>query len=503
MFHSFFNFNKKEKMMRKLNLKKSATLIAICALLFAGNSFADDQSGKIPITTSSEEALKYYLQGRDLADKLRRQESLKFFEKAVTADSSFALAYLYLSRYQPSAKGIFENFNKAKLLIGKISEGERLWILGREAEINGFPMIQRELYKKLVESYPQDERSHHLLGNLYFNQQEYNLAVEEYKKAIKINPDFSLPYNQLGYVYRLLVNYKEAEKVFKKYLELIPNDPNPHDSYAELLMKIGKYDESIESYKKALSLNPNFVGSHIGIAVCYNYKGKHKKARKQLQKLYDIARDDGERRRVHFALAVSYVDEGKMDKALKELEKGYALAETIDDASAMADDLDLMGNILLEGGKYDKALAKYEKEVELIEKSDLSKEVKDNIKRRYLFDAARVSLMKKDLADAKTKSDEYYKKAKAIDNLFDIQLAHELRGMIALEEKDFDKALEEFQKANQQDTYVLYRMALAYKGKGIKDKAKELCEKVVKFNALNDLYYAFIKNKAKLMLKKM
>jgi tetratricopeptide (TPR) repeat protein len=490
--------------MKQQNSIRYALLISISTfLLVIIGCAAPEQNGKIPITTTSEKAQEYYLQGRDLFEKLRVQESLQFFEKAVAEDSDFAMGYLYLSSAQPSTKGFFEKLNEAVALVDKASEGERLWILGVEAGVNGFAMKQREYFQKLAETYPKDERAHNLLGNHYFGQQDYTLAIEEYKKATQIAPDFSQPHNQLGYAYRFLENYTNAEKAFKKYIELIPDDPNPYDSYAELAMKMGKYDASIESYERALALDPNFVASHIGIATNLNFKGNHENARKQLQKLYDMARNDGERRAAHFAMTVSYVDEQKMDKALEEQNKQYALAEKINDVAAMAGDLVVMGNILLETGRFDEASAKYKRAVELVEESDLSEEVKDNTKRGYLFNAARVALEEKDFATARAKSEEYRKQVEAINNPFQIRLSHELAGMIALEEKEYDKALEELQQANQQNPYNSYRMALAYKGIGDKEKAKELCMKAAKFNALNSLNYAFIRNKAQQWLDSM
>jgi tetratricopeptide (TPR) repeat protein len=480
-----------------------AALLAICVFLLPDVAAVAGETDKMPITTISEKARGYYLKGRDLSEKLRGQESIEYYERAVAEDPDFALGYLNLAFVTPSAKGFFENLDRAKALVDKASEGERLWILGVEAAVNGFQMKQRELFREMVKAYPNDERAHNLLGNHYFGQQEYAMAIEEYEKATKINPDFSQPYNQLGYAHRFLENYAEAEKAFKKYIELIPDDPNPYDSYAELLMKIGKFDESIATYRKALALDPNFVASHIGIATNLNFKGQHKDARKQLEKLYDIARNDGERRATHFTMAVSYVDEGEVAKALNELDKQYALAEKIDDAAAMSGDLILMGNILYESGKYDKALAMYEDAVEVVKKSDLSQEVKDNTELNFLYNAAAISIKKKDFKDAGAKAKQYLEGTEAIGNPNQIRLAHQLAGMIALDEKDYDVALKELGQASQLNPYNLYRMSLAYEGKGDGKKAREFCSKAADFNALNNMNYAFIRTRAKELLEAM
>ncbi|MGH7597851.1 MAG: tetratricopeptide repeat protein [bacterium] len=469
--------------------------LTICALplVFAGFT---GNGKKVPITTSSQEARELYLKGRDLQERLQGQESLQYFEKAIAQDPNFGMAYLNFAANQPTAKGFFEQLNKAVALADKVSDGERLWILGFQAGVDGHPMKQREYYQKLVAAYPDDERAHNLLGNYFFGQQEFAQAIEEYKKVTAIAPNFSQPYNQLGYAYRSLENYADAEKAFQKYIKLIPDDPNPYDSYAELLLKMGRFDESIKQYQAALSYNPNFVASYIGISTDLCLQGKHADARAQLQKLYDIARNDGERRAALFAKTVAYIDEGNTELALAEMDKQYALAEKINDAPAMSGDLGAMGNILYESGKYDEALAKFEKSLQLIEASNLSAGVKENAKRAYLYNAGRVALMKKDLATAKAKAEEFRAQSEAAKNTFQIWLAHELAGSIALAEKNYDQAIAHFQKANQQNPYTLYRLALAYEGKGDVKNAKESYKKAARFNALSNLNYSFMRKKA-------
>jgi tetratricopeptide (TPR) repeat protein len=490
--------------MKRQHLKAYALLLSMVffMLLLIGCG-ATQEEGKIPITTESGKAKEYFLQGRELFEKLRGQDARPFFEKAIAEDEDFAMAYLFRSFVMPSVKEFWQNLNKAKELIGGVSEGERLWILGVEAGASGLPMKQREMYKQLVEEYPNDERAHNLLGNNYFGQEQYEQAIAEYQRAIQINPNFSQPYNQMGYANRFLENYAEAEKAFQKYIELIPDDPNPYDSYAELLMKMGRYDESIENYGKALEQDPNFVASHIGIATNLNFLGNHNKAREQLQELYDMARNDGERRAALFAMSVSYVDEGDFDAALEEQNKAYALAEKINDAGAMAGDNVVMGNILLEAGRIDEAADKFEKAVEIVEASNLSEDVKENTRRFYLFNAGRVAIKKGNLEEAKAKMEEFLQKAEAINHPFQIKFAHQLAGQIALEEKKWDKAIEELQQSSLQNPYNWFRMALAYKGKGDTEKDRELFERAADWNALNSMNYAFMRHRAQQMLESL
>jgi tetratricopeptide (TPR) repeat protein len=474
-------------------------LIAILAAGILGCSKPADE-GKIPITTSSVEAKKEFLKGREIAEKLQVTNSLQYLDKAIELDSNFASAYIYRALSSITAKDFFFYQGKAVALKDNCSEGERLLILATEAGTNANAAKQKEYLEKLVVLFPNDERVRLNLGNYYFGQQDYIKAIEQYKKANEIAPQFSPTYNILGYAYRQTENYAEAEKAFKKYIELIPNDPNPYDSYAELLMKMGRFDESITNYEKALTQDPNFPSAHIGIAANYMYKGDIDKGSARLKKFYDIARNDGEKRQALFAQMVLYIDAGKIDKALIELDEQFKLGENTFDVTAMSADYGFKGAILLEIGKYSDALSAFDKSEQLIALSGLSQEIKNNAQLFHHFNCADVAVSKKDLKKAKYESNEFRKTVEANGNANQIRFGHELLGKIAIVERKYDTAIEELLQANQQDPYNLYRIALSYQAKGDKVKAKEFYRKAATFNGLPAINYAFIRAKAEKLL---
>jgi tetratricopeptide (TPR) repeat protein len=470
----------------------------------AATSSADSpNAAKLPVTTASEEAKKEFLQGRDLAERLLIQDSIQHFDKAISLDPNFASAELARANSSPSAKEFFDHLKKAVSLADKASEGEKLLILSAEAGANGNPTKQKEYLDKLLAAYPNDERAQFTLGGYYFGQQDYPQAIEHYKKATELNPKYSTAFNILGYAYRQNVDYANAESAFKKYIELIPNDPNPYDSYGELLLKMGRYDDSIAQYRKALSIDPNFVNSHFAISANLLYMGKPDEATAELQKMTDKARSDGERRTALFGQTVVDVDSGKFDKALEDIDKQYALGEKISDVAAMTGDLQTKGTILLEMGKYDEAKELFERILKMTEGSSLSQEIKDNTKRFHHFNLATVALGKKDSATAKAEAEEYRKGAEASKNPAQVRQSHQLAGMIALAEKDYDKAIAELQQTGQQNPQNLYRLCQAYQGKGDNAKAKEFCTKAAGFNSLPALNYAFIRTKAQKMAAEM
>jgi Flp pilus assembly protein TadD len=187
------------------SLIPSARAIA-CALILAlgagtASVFAQatPASDKVPITTTSDEARQLYLKGRDLAEKLRATDAHTFYQQAVAKDPAFALGYVGLANTSATTKDFIGAATRAATFAGQVSEGERHIVLGLEAAMKGNASVVLTHYTELVRLFPNDERAHTLLANLYFGRQDYDSAVTHLVKATTINPSFSQPYNQLGY----------------------------------------------------------------------------------------------------------------------------------------------------------------------------------------------------------------------------------------------------------------------------------------------------------------
>jgi tetratricopeptide (TPR) repeat protein len=457
---------------------------------------ASADSGKIPITTSSDDARKEFLQGRDLTEKLQVNDSLQHFDKALSLDPNFPAAELARANASPTTNEFFDHLNKAVSLEDKASEGEKLQIQAAQAGTNGDTVKQKEYLEKLVAAFPNDERAHAALALYHFGQQEMPEVIDHYKKATELAPNYSIAYNMLGYAYRQQEDYANAEQSFKKYIELIPNDPNPYDSYAELLLKMGRYDESIAQYQKALSIDPHWVPGRFGIAADLMYQNKWPEAQAELQKMADGSRNDGELRTAYFGMAVVQSDAGHFDKALAAMDKEYAVAEKKNDVASMAADLQAKGNIQAASMKYGEAAKTFDRSHDMIQTSSLSKEIKDNSTLLHHFNMAGIAIGKNDFASAKTHTDAFLKGAEASKNPAQMKQAHELAGRLALGQKNYDTAISELQQANLQDPRNLYRMSMAYQGKGDNAKSAEYCKKAAEFNPLPQLPYAFIRTKA-------
>lgn len=68
-------------------------VLAVCVPVAAGPQ-PKATTGKVPITTSSEEARSLYLRGRELAEALRPPDARAFYKQAVEKDGNFAPGYV-------------------------------------------------------------------------------------------------------------------------------------------------------------------------------------------------------------------------------------------------------------------------------------------------------------------------------------------------------------------------------------------------------------------------
>jgi tetratricopeptide (TPR) repeat protein len=212
--------------------------------------------------------------------------------------------------------------------------------------------------------------------------------------------------------------------------------------------------------------------------------------------LFRIARSYADRRYALIAIVISYVDEGKYDKALSILDKSITMAREENATADLAAQEQLRAYLLLEFGRLEEAKQAFQRAKMLAEQSELSEEIKDYARQRFFYGKARLAIADKDLATADSALQNFRQEGENNENPDMIRAAHELAGMIAKARGDFQQALTEFAHANQQDPYTFYRIAEVHLELGNKEEALKYFSRAAKFNALNSLNYALIRQSA-------
>ena len=455
------------------------------------------------ITTSKDTALKNYLEGRELFERLRYEDASDYFDRALKDDPEFALAALNMAWVQTSSNYRYSYYQRAFASMNKVSEGEQLWLKAWQAGTNGQVKKNETYLLELAEKFPKDERVLYYTGTFYFGQHDFAKSIIYYKRAIQINPSFSPAYNQIGYAYRYLENYPAAEESFKKYIKLVPDDPNPYDSYAELLLKMGEYEVSLETYEKALEAAPGFAPSHYGIASNLIYMREYGKAREQLKHLYKISTNDQQKRQAYYGCAASYIAENNYKNAIEDLGKLLELELNRSDISEAISVQYQMAVILFEFGEFEQAAQLLDRSKKMMDESSLDSVRVRNLTEGYLFNAARLSIKMGKIDEAKKYTNDLFNLIQNSENQRLFTYHHSLLGLIALKENDYNRAIAEFKQSNLEDAFNRYRLGIAYEKSGDKEAAIKELESVITDNGLASINYVMIRNRAEQKLTRL
>ncbi len=443
---------------------------------------------EISITTSSEEALKLFMEGRDKKENIENNAGNALLDKAIAIDPDFAMAYIF--------RGGGKNIAKAVSLVDKVSEGEKHYILYSHGK------QRKEHLDALLKLFPQDQRVLQMAAFYFRSAGNFPKSIEFFRQSIDLDKNFAPAYNNLGYTYVFLEEYDKAENIFKEYIKLLPDSPNPYDSYAELLMQMGRYDDSIEQYKKANDKDTLKIFGLSGIGHNYVLKGDFKKGREYYQKLYDKTPDKDQQLTALRLMATAYLIEGKIDNAMQQYDDYREFAKKEDrNISVIRSHAD-QGYIQGELGDPLECMKHMERVVELVNTLELPEGTKEN----YLLYSTVWKCYALSVNNKFEEAETDIKKAKNMlakrdvpnGNLF----LQQTIALLELKRENYDLALEHLSKSFKGDPFNIYYESLVHEKKGNDEKAAELLKKLSSWS-LATWNYPLVRNRAMEKLKQL
>jgi tetratricopeptide (TPR) repeat protein len=273
---------------------------------------------RLPMTTSSSEARRQFLEGMQNVEELRTADALQNLRAATKADPQFAQAYILMAHFTRDPEEQKNARSTAERLSGHVSEAERLlirWMAGAQ-EGNYVPAIAA--MNDLLARYPEDQRLTFWAGAWLWNQQRYGQAVLVLERALTSNPDYPAALNELAYAYAYSGNFEKAFGAMDRYVALQPNEPNPHDSYGELLRMAGRFDDALREYRASIRLDPNF-GSELGVADTYAVMGNEQDARDEYARAIVFAGTNQDKIAYELQSALTWIREGNRKEAERTL----------------------------------------------------------------------------------------------------------------------------------------------------------------------------------------
>ncbi|MDA0749064.1 MAG: tetratricopeptide repeat protein, partial [bacterium] len=112
-------------------------------------------------------------------------------------------------------------------------------------------------YQKVLSAEPGRAGVQAMLGNVLYEQEKYEEAVEAYRQAILLNPKDHSSINNLAWVYSIWgENLDDGIRLSRRALRLSPDSPTYLDTLAELYYKKAEYERAAEIIRYAISLQP-------------------------------------------------------------------------------------------------------------------------------------------------------------------------------------------------------------------------------------------------------
>jgi len=246
------------------------------------------------------------------------------------------------------------------------------------------------------------------------------------------------------------------------------------------LIREGKPDEALALYQTILKSDPNSLPAHNSAGTLLDLLGRGEEARQHFQKAIDLAPNPGAKANARRAMAMSWGFSGNCKETVRYEQmviQHYAEAKDFYQQGEMADEA---ARVCIDNGDLDTALQWYRTGHDLgLKEPDISADRKSLWEFRWEHAQARIAARKGN----QTEADKHVKAAKAILDA-DPEMARQqavffpyLAGYVAFYRGDYQNALDQLQKANQNDPFIQCLMGDAYEKLGQKEKALELYKK--------------------------
>ena len=111
------------------------------------------------------------------------------------------------------------------------------------------------ILKKQLEITPTNARTHYLLGTIYDDKGDTELAVASFKSCLEINPDFHPARDTLLQVYQRVGLSQQAVELLEETLKQMPSS-NDYNTIGVMYYRTGEIDQSITAFRKSLEMNP-------------------------------------------------------------------------------------------------------------------------------------------------------------------------------------------------------------------------------------------------------
>ena len=459
---------------------------------------------ELPITTQSPKALEYYkkaMLSEQVGDDFEKRQ---YLDSALVLDPKFVMA---LDRYEsldPIKKR--EQREMAKSLQNTVTDAEQLMLKIRHAYRDGNMDDALENSKSLVKNYSNAYESYVWLGQVQSDRYELDDAITNLKKAIELNPSCYQAYSLLmGHhiaagTQVMLPEEKRDIKLGMKYsdeLIRIRGDHGfPYHFKANVYRQLGEFEKAKPLYEKSIQKRKGLSSEATAYLVSghnFMFSGDLKTARERYAKAIKLTKTADSWFFLNLYLTYSYIFDNDYLGAIDNIsnverrldERGFDEVTLLQrKGQASWQKMICYAHNQMEEDAYnalEQGSAFSEKRARLLNDENTRRSVRSD----KLFETAWVNILFGKYEEAKKNLAKLKEMQEKRNDPTAMYGYYGLTGMTHLMEGNYQEAVDNFKKGNENNIYFNYFKGISLRAVGQEERAIKTFQDIAKINFSN------------------
>ncbi len=386
----------------------------------------------------------YYLIGNAFVEIKQYQDAIQYLDDAIVRNPNQIETHYYLAR--------------AHRELGNLEAATNAAIETLRLDPKFQPI------HALVESIKQ---THYNNGITFLKDERYSDAIASLQNVITLDPGYTAAQYNLAVAHLKLESYPRALDNLQKTISLDPRNKEAHHSLALTFLGLGELDNARNAAKDSLSIDPNYQPAKTLLeAIDPTYKADSNDTTDETQnatpKTTDSTTTTQPRHEAHYATGMAYLDAGKIDESISEFQNALDLKSDYADAHLG------LAKAYFQNQQLDEAESSVQEVLRIDQNSPDAKQL-----------LSEIEVERSEDSDGEEVKNEIVPQE-------DIDIDKELeRGLVFLNIKQYDQAVDSFQKVIQTDPNHIdghSRLGDTYLAMGDYTNAKLAAEKALALN---------------------
>src|ERR1035438_10060139 len=266
-----------------------------------GESNASVKYSTVPlarVTSPSLEAIRYYTSGKENLYSGHLDDAALMFTKALELDPNFAMAHAYLGvtyEHLEQPERQLQHMHEAFLLAGRVSEPERLKILGDYYRAIMDYEKGCGYEKLLVDLQPDDPTPLVNLGVCQEQTFNVNAALVSTEKAVQMLPKSRVRINMASQLF-LADQSEKALPLSQSLSKEYPNDVYAQRVLGSIYLSLGRVDDARKTFEGMVKVEGDSeTTGHLRLADAALATGRYNEAKTELEAAILAANKSGNR----------------------------------------------------------------------------------------------------------------------------------------------------------------------------------------------------------------